>query len=99
MERTLRFRSEVRDKVPGVVHVDGTGRLQSVTEKRSPEFYRLLKAFHAKTGCPILLNTSFNVMGKPIVHSMEDLFGVFMGSGLDLLVVGGTVFEKSRIRS
>ena len=99
MERTLRFRPEVRDKVPGVVHIDGTGRLQSVTEKRNPEFYRLLKAFHAKTGCPILLNTSFNVMGKPIVHSMEDLFGVFMGSGLDLLVVGETLFEKSRIRS
>jgi carbamoyltransferase len=96
MERTLRFKPDRRQAVPGVVHVDGTGRLQSVSEKRNPEFYRLLKAFHAKTGCPILLNTSFNVMGKPIVHSMEDLFGVFMGSGLDLLVVGQTVFEKKR---
>ncbi len=96
MERTLRFRPEVRERVPAVVHVDGSGRLQSVTKIRNPEFYPLIEAFHTKTGIPILLNTSFNVMGKPMVHSVEDAFGVFLGSGLDGLVIGHTLFKKNR---
>jgi carbamoyltransferase len=94
MDRTLRFKPEVRSKAPAVFHVDGTGRLQSVTAKRNPRFHALLTAFHEQTGVPILLNTSFNVMGKPIVNSVEDAFGVFMGSGLDALVIGDYFFSK-----
>lgn len=94
MERTLRFRPEVRSSVPAVVHVDGTGRLQSVTAERNPDFHGLLQAFHVRTGVPVLLNTSFNIMGKPMVHSCEDAFAVFLGSGLDALVLGNRVFYK-----
>lgn len=94
MDRTLRFRPEARGKVPAVVHVDGTGRLQTVKRDWNPRFHALLTEFHRLTGVPVLLNTSFNVMGKPIMHSAEDAFGVFLGSGLDGLVVGDYLFTK-----
>jgi carbamoyltransferase len=94
MERTLRFRPDVRDRVSGVVHVDGTGRLQSVRYEWNPRFHALLTEFHAMTGVPLLLNTSLNVMGKPIVHSLEDCLGVFLTTGIDALVVEDVLFEK-----
>ncbi|WP_410959145.1 carbamoyltransferase C-terminal domain-containing protein, partial [Salmonella sp. 6084] len=72
MERTLVWRESVRDRVPAVVHADGTGRLQSVTRARNPAYTALIEAFAELTGVPILLNTSFNVMGKPILHTAED---------------------------
>lgn len=96
MERTLRFRSEVLERVPAVVHVNGTGRLQSVRREWNPAFYDLIRAFHRLTGVPILLNTSFNVMGKPIVHSVEDAIGAFFTTGLDALVLGDCLIEKGR---
>jgi carbamoyltransferase len=95
MERALRFRDGVGDLVPAVVHQDGTGRLQSVTEQSNPLFHGLIRAFHQRTGVPLLLNTSFNVMGKPIVHSVEDALGVFFTCGLDALVIGDVLIEKS----
>ncbi|MFL5540730.1 MAG: carbamoyltransferase [Longimicrobiaceae bacterium] len=94
MDRALAFRPEVRHLVPGVVHVDGTGRLQTVRREWNERFHALVSAFHALTGIPILLNTSFNVMGKPIVHSLEDALAVFFTSGLDVLVVGDDVYVK-----
>lgn len=94
MERTLRFKESMKAKVAGVVHEDGTGRLQSVTPEMNLRYYRLIKAFHDITGVPILLNTSFNVMGKPIVHSVEDAVAVFKTSGLDLLVIDNVIFLK-----
>lgn len=94
MDRTLRFKSAVRGKVPAVVHVDGTGRLQSLEQDRNPRFHALLDAFHRRTGVPMLLNTSFNVMGKPIVHSAEDAASVFLTSGLDGLVIDDYLFTK-----
>ncbi|MCA9537737.1 MAG: hypothetical protein KC620_02540 [Myxococcales bacterium] len=94
MERTLRWRAEMRDKVPAVVHVDGTGRLQTVTADANPRYHALLSAFHGRTGVPVLLNTSFNVMGKPIMHGVEDAIAVFCTSGLDALVLGDTLIEK-----
>ncbi|MCJ2124516.1 carbamoyltransferase [Methylobacterium sp. J-077] len=87
MERTLIWRAEVRARVPAVVHQDGTGRLQSVTAARNPAFAALIAAFADVTGVPILLNTSFNVMGKPILHSAEDAILMFYTTGLDALVV------------
>lgn len=94
MERTLRFRESVRDEVPGVVHVDGTGRLQSVTHERNPRYHDLIAAFERRTGVPIVLNTSFNVMGKPIIHTVEDAVAVFFTSGIDALVLEDKVFLK-----
>lgn len=94
MERTLRFRAERREQVPGVVHVDGTGRLQTVSAELSPSFHQLISRFHELTGVPLVLNTSFNVMGKPIVHSVEDAVAVFFTSGIDALVIEDRVFEK-----
>jgi carbamoyltransferase len=94
MERALGFRTEVRGRVPAVVHVDGTGRLQSVRADLYPDFHKLLTAFHRRTGVPLLLNTSFNVMGKPIIHSVEDAVAVFHTSGLDVLVLEDHLAEK-----
>ncbi len=94
MERALRFRPERAGLVPGVVHVDGTGRLQSVSKALNPRFHELIAEFHRLTGVPMLLNTSFNVMGKPIVHSVEDALAVFFSSGLDALVLEDDVYEK-----
>jgi len=94
MERALRFRETVAERVPAVVHVDRSGRLQSVKREWNEYFYRLIEAFRQLTGVPLLLNTSFNVMGKPIVHSVEDAVSVFMTSGLDVLVIGNYLFTK-----
>jgi carbamoyltransferase len=94
MERTLRFRPEMRDRVPAVVHVDGTGRLQTVRKDWNKRFHDLLTEFNKLTGVPVLLNTSFNVMGKPIVHSVEDAVSVFLTTGLDALVIGDFLIAK-----
>ena len=94
MERTLRFRPEMATKVPAVVHVDGTGRLQTVTQEMSPRFHELISHFHQLTSVPLVLNTSFNVMGKPMVHSVEDAAAVFFTSGIDALVIEDRLFEK-----
>ena len=94
MERTLKFRKEIIDKVPAVVHVDGTGRLQSVKKEWNELFYQLIQAFYNLTGVPILLNTSLNVMGKPIIHSVEDAIIVFLTTGLDALVIEDYIIEK-----
>ena len=94
MERTLSFREAIRDTVPAVVHEDGTGRPQSVREEWNPLFHRLVSAFHDKTDVPILLNTSFNVMGKPIVHTVQDAIGVLYTTGLDHLVIGPYILDK-----
>ena len=94
MERTLLYRKEVRDKVPAVVHENGTGRLQTVKEEWNPLYYHLIRSFYEKTGIPLLLNTSFNVMGKPIVHSVEDAITVFFTTGLDYAVIGNYILMK-----
>jgi len=67
-----RVRAQWRDKIPAVVHVDGTARVQTVREDQNPRLYRLLKEFDALTGVPVLLNTSFNVKGEPIVETPQD---------------------------
>lgn len=94
MERALVWKVGVTDRVPAVVHADRTGRLQSVRREWNPRFHDLLRAFHARTGVPVLLNTSFNVMGKPIVHALEEALGQFCTTGLDALVVEDYVLEK-----
>lgn len=94
MERTLTIRPEKRALVPAVCHADGTGRLQSVTEERNRLYYLLIKAFHEITDVPVLMNTSLNVMGRPIVHSVDDAMLTFLGSQLDHLVIGPYVISK-----
>ncbi len=94
MERTLIWKEAVRHRVPAVVHADGTGRLQSVTPERNPRYHALIAAFHALTGVPVLLNTSFNIMGKPILHTTEDAILMFYTSGLDALVVEDWLLVK-----
>lgn len=94
MERTLRFRPEKAQVVPAVVHVDGTGRVQSVKREWDAVFYDLIRAFFEKTGVPIILNTSLNVMGRPIAHSVEDALGIFWTTGVDALVMEDILLSK-----
>jgi carbamoyltransferase len=94
MERALRFRSRLAKRVPAVVHVDGTGRLQSIVRSSNHRFYDLIEAFGMETGIPLLLNTSCNVMHKPMVHSVEDALGLFCSTGLDVLVLDDLIVEK-----
>jgi carbamoyltransferase len=94
MERTLRWRADKRALVPAVVHADGTGRLQTVTPERNARYAALLEAFRRRTGVPVLLNTSFNVMGKPILHATEDALMMFTTTGLDALVVEDWLLAK-----
>lgn len=84
----------VRSEIPAVTHVDYSARLQSVHHETNPRFHALLSAFKAKTGCPVLVNTSFNIRGEPIVCTPEDAFRCFMGTELDLLAVGNCLLLK-----
>jgi len=84
-----------RSDIPAVTHVDYSARIQTVSADTNPRFHRLLGQFKALTGCPVLVNTSFNVRGEPIVCTPEDAFRCFMGNELDVLVVGNCVLLKS----
>jgi carbamoyltransferase len=84
-----------RSEIPAVTHVDYSARVQTVDAATNPSFHRLLTQFKALTGCPVLVNTSFNVRGEPIVCTPEDAFRCFMGNELDLLVVGNCVLRKA----
>ena len=84
-----------RSEIPAVTHVDYSARLQTVHQETNPVFYALLKRFTERTGCPILINTSFNVRGEPIVSSPTDAFNCFMGTGLDMLVLENCICHKS----
>jgi carbamoyltransferase len=85
----------VRSTIPAVTHVDYSARVQTVHPDTNPRFHALLGRFAALTGCPVLLNTSFNVRGEPIVHTPEDAFRCFMGTGIDVLVVGDCLMRKA----
>src|SRR5262249_42962841 len=84
-----------RSEIPAVTHIDYSARIQTVSRDTNPKFHRLLSAFKQLTGCPVLVNTSFNVRGEPIVCAPEDAFRCFMGNELDLLVAGNCVLRKS----
>jgi carbamoyltransferase len=84
-----------RSEIPAVTHVDYSARIQTVHSQTNPLFHRLLSRFKALTGCPVLVNTSFNVRGEPIVCTPDDAFRCFMGNELDLLVVGNCVLQKT----
>ena len=88
---------QIESPVPAVTHVDGSARVQTVSRERNGIYYDLLKAFEAKTGCPVLVNTSFNVRGEPIVGSAEDAVRVFRRTHMDALVIGRLVVTKSAL--
>jgi carbamoyltransferase len=94
-----RVRDVWRDKIPAVVHVDGTARVQTVREKTNPRLYRLLKEFEELTGVPVLINTSFNVKGEPIVETPRDAVVCFLTTGIDHLVLHDTVISKNAFHS
>ena len=83
-----------RSEIPAVTHVDYSARIQTVHKQTNPRYHALLSAFERKTGCPVLVNTSFNVRGEPIVGVPEDAFRCFMGTELDTLAVGNCYLRK-----
>ena len=83
-----------RSEIPAVTHVDYSARIQTVSRKTNLKYYNLIKKFKEKTNCPVILNTSFNVKGEPIVNSPKDAFKCFMGTELDVLVIGNCFLEK-----
>ncbi len=87
---------EWRDRIPAVVHVDGTARVQTVRQDTNERLYRLLKAFDALTGVPVLLNTSFNVKGEPIVETPQDALECFLATGIDYLAMHDLLISKNR---
>jgi carbamoyltransferase len=92
--RGLERLNVVRSQVPAITHVDWSARVQTVHRETNPRFHALLDRFYRKTGCPVIINTSFNIRGEPIVCSVEDAFKCFMGTGLDMLVVENCVLYK-----
>lgn len=95
MSFTLPWKAAQQRRVPAVVHADGTGRLQTVDPQADPWMSELLGAFERETGVPIILNTSFNVMGKPIVHSVQDAMAVLATTGLDGVLLEDVLIEKT----
>ena len=83
-----------RSQIPAVTHVDYSARIQTVHQDTNPRYHALISKFYEKTGCPVVVNTSFNVRGEPIVESPEDAFRCFMGSNLDFLAVGNAILRK-----
>jgi carbamoyltransferase len=86
--------ADKRGVIPAITHVDGTGRLQTVSERTNPRYYRLIKGFGETTGVPVVLNTSFNLQGEPIVNTPQEAFHTFSRSGLDVLVLDHCLISK-----
>lgn len=94
MERVFKVKKNYIDKLPGIVHLDNTARVQTVNKKSNPNFYKILEEFEKISGFPILLNTSFNINGEPIVCSPDDAINTFFNSGLDILMLGDCCIKK-----
>tara|TARA_Y100001980_G_scaffold26926_1_gene8232 strand:- start:232 stop:630 length:399 start_codon:yes stop_codon:yes gene_type:complete len=85
-----------RSEIPAVTHVDYSARVQTVTKKTNKTFYDLISKFKEITGCPLVVNTSFNIRGEPIVNTPSDAFKCFMGTELDFLVIGNCLLDKKK---
>ena len=88
------IKTEWRSKIPAVTHVDGSGRLQTVRREQNPRYYDLIKAFGKRSGIPILINTSFNIRGEPIVCTPADAYRCMMGTGIDYLVMDRYLIKR-----
>jgi carbamoyltransferase len=84
-----------RSEIPAVTHVDGTARVQTVTRETNPLYWEIIEAFRKKTGCPVIVNTSFNVRGEPIVCTPADSYRCFMKTGMDYLVLVNFLLTKN----
>ena len=84
----------VRSSIPAVTHVDYSARIHTVDKNVNPLFYRMIEKFDEKYGCPVVINTSFNVRGEPIVCTPEDAYLCFMRTNMDFLIVGNFLVEK-----
>jgi carbamoyltransferase len=84
-----------RSSIPAVTHVDYSSRIQTVYKDTNPKYHKLITKFKEKTGCSVVVNTSFNIRGEPIVCSPEDAFKCFMGNELELLVIGNCILRKN----
>jgi len=82
--------------IPSVTHVDNSARIQTVHRETNPRYHALIARFNALTGCPVIVNTSFNVRGEPIVSTPEDAFRCFMGTEIEALAVGNCFLRKER---
>lgn len=89
----------VRSQIPAVTHVDYSARIQTVSEEDNPLYYRMIKAFYEKIGCPVIINTSFNVRGEPIVCTPEEAYLCFMRTNMDYLIMGNYLIDKSDQKS
>ena len=85
----------IRSEIPAVTHVDYSSRIQTVHNETNPKYYELIKSFNNLTGCPVLVNTSFNVRGEPIVCTPEDAYRCFMSTDMDCLVLENFILNKS----
>ena len=85
-----------RSSIPAVTHVDYSARIQTVSKDINHLYYKLIEGFEKKTNCPLLVNTSFNVRGEPIVNTPEDSFKCFMGNDLDYLIIGNCILDKNK---
>tara|TARA_Y100001978_G_C23609645_1_gene392893 strand:+ start:56 stop:562 length:507 start_codon:yes stop_codon:yes gene_type:complete len=87
--------SALRSKIPSVTHVDGSARVQTVSEMNNPLFFKLIKRFEKITNCAVLLNTSFNVRGEPIVCTPDDAYKCFVNTAIDYLVIGNFILKRN----
>ena len=94
MLRVVAVRREVRDRVPAIVHVDGSARVQTVSSQDNREYWRLILEFSRISGVPLVLNTSFNVQGKPIVETPADAVACFSSTAIDVLWMPPKVLSK-----
>ena len=94
MEKAVHVKKEWRKKIPAVVHVDNTARVQTVKKDFNNAFYNLIKEFYKLTNVPVLLNTSFNLNGEPIVMTPSDAIRTFHTCGLEILVLQNYIIEK-----
>jgi len=88
-----------RSEIPAVTHVDYSARIQTVHQETNRKYFKLIKKFKEKTGCPVIVNTSFNVRGEPIVNTPVDAFNCFMGTELDKLIIGNCYLAKKEQNS
>jgi carbamoyltransferase len=85
-----------RSDIPAVTHIDYSARIQTVTRDVNPDYYDLIQAFERRTGCPVVVNTSFNVRGEPIVCTPADSYTCFMRTHIDFLVIGPYLLDKTK---
>ena len=95
MESVVPVKAEYRASLPGITHIDGSGRLQTVEAEENGRFHRIIREVEALTGVAVVLNTSFNINGEPIVLSPDDALTTFFNSGLIYRVMGDVLVEKS----